>query len=108
MSEKFLTVSDVAGLTGWSPLTVYKKAANGQIPGRVKLGKSSLRFRESMITAWLSKRDGTGEAAAKAIVEWPEGINGPFLIFPIGSSFEQSSQVRDFLNERLKKSEVAA
>ena len=108
MSEKFLTVSDVAGLTGWSPLTVYKKAANGQIPGRLKLGKSSLRFRESVITAWLSKRDGTGEAAEKAIVEWPNGINGPFLVFPMGSSFEQSSRIREFLNKRLGNTEAAA
>jgi excisionase family DNA binding protein len=49
---KFLSVREVADVTGWSPLTVYKKSSAGEIPGRVKLG-FSLRFRETEITKWL-------------------------------------------------------
>lgn len=52
MSERFLKVDDLAARTKWKPGTIYKKAAAGEIPGRVKLGYS-LRFRESEIDAWL-------------------------------------------------------
>ena len=54
MVERLLSVHDVSALTGWSPFTIYKKAASGEIPGRVKLGYS-LRFRESEVQAWLEK-----------------------------------------------------
>ncbi len=54
MREHLLSVHQVAELTGWSPFTIYKKSAAGEIPGRVKLGKSSLRFKASEIDAWLS------------------------------------------------------
>ena len=54
MSDKLLSARDLANLTGWSLLTIYKKSSAGQIPGRVKLGHS-LRFRESEVEAWLSE-----------------------------------------------------
>jgi predicted DNA-binding transcriptional regulator AlpA len=47
-----MDVHGISRLTGWSPLTVYKKAAKGEIPGRFKLGKRSLRFKESQVIAW--------------------------------------------------------
>lgn len=47
-----LSVEDLAHITGWRPFTIYKKAAAGQIPGRIKLGRS-LRFRRSEVEAWL-------------------------------------------------------
>ena len=50
--ERLLNVDDLAGLTKWRPFTVYKKAAAGLIPGRVKLG-NSLRFKESEVKRWL-------------------------------------------------------
>jgi len=53
MSDRLLSVHDVSDLTGWSPLTIYKKSAAGEIPGRTKLGKHSLRFRESEVKEWL-------------------------------------------------------
>ena len=46
MEKRLLSVEEVSRLTGWRPMTIYKKAAAGEIPGRVKLGKRSLRFRE--------------------------------------------------------------
>ena len=55
MTQRLLSVHDVSDLTGWSPLTIYKKSAAGEIPGRVKLGKHSLRFRESDIETWLNE-----------------------------------------------------
>jgi predicted DNA-binding transcriptional regulator AlpA len=55
MVERLLSVHDVSGLTGWSPLTIYKKAASGLIPGRVTIGKRSLRFRESAVSLWLRR-----------------------------------------------------
>ena len=48
--DRLITVQNVAG---WSSLTVYKKAAAGEIPGRVTIGKRSLRFKQSAILAWL-------------------------------------------------------
>jgi excisionase family DNA binding protein len=50
--EKLISVDEVASLTGWRPLTIYKKAAAGEIPGKVKLGRS-LRFKESAVEPWL-------------------------------------------------------
>jgi predicted DNA-binding transcriptional regulator AlpA len=62
--EKFLSVRDLSKVTGWSPLTIYKKSSAGQIPGRVKLG-ASLRFAESKINRWLrdaQKKSSTAQA----------------------------------------------
>lgn len=50
--DKLLSVEQLATLTGWRPFTIYKKSAAGEIPGKVKLGRS-LRFRESAVAAWL-------------------------------------------------------
>jgi predicted DNA-binding transcriptional regulator AlpA len=55
MVERLLSVHDVSGLTGWSPLTIYKKAAAGLIPGRVTIGKRSLRFKQSEVSMWLQR-----------------------------------------------------
>ena len=52
MADRSMGVYDLSRLTGWSPFTVYKKAAKGEIPGRFKLGKRSLRFKESEVMAW--------------------------------------------------------
>ena len=55
MVERLLSVHDVSGLTGWSPLTIYKKSAAGLIPGRVTIGKRSLRFRQGAVSLWLRR-----------------------------------------------------
>jgi len=55
MVERLLSVHDLSGLTGWSPLTIYKKAAAGDIPGRLIIGKRSLRFKQSEIAKWLHR-----------------------------------------------------
>jgi excisionase family DNA binding protein len=52
MLERMISVEELAHLTGWHPMTIYRKAASGEIPGRIKLGKS-VRFKESTITEWL-------------------------------------------------------
>lgn len=52
MQERSMGVHEISRLTGWSPFTIYKKAAKGEIPGRFKLGKRSVRFKESDVTAW--------------------------------------------------------
>ena len=59
MSDRLLSVHALSDLTGWSPFTIYRKSRMGEIPGRVKLGKSSVRFRESDIRDWLSKAETT-------------------------------------------------
>jgi excisionase family DNA binding protein len=59
MPERMISVQEIAHLTGWHLMTVYRKAASGEIPGRVKLGRS-VRFKESTITEWLE--DPTKEA----------------------------------------------
>ena len=55
MTDRLLSVEEVSHLTGWAVMTIYKKSAAGEIPGRMKLGKHSLRFRESAIEAWLNE-----------------------------------------------------
>lgn len=62
MRDRLLSVHDISDLTGWSPLTIYKKSAAGEIPGRIKIGKNSLRFRESEIEAWLKGQSETSAA----------------------------------------------
>jgi excisionase family DNA binding protein len=52
MQERLLTVEEVASLTGWHYMTVYRKGLAGKIPGRVKLD-NSVRFKESKINEWL-------------------------------------------------------
>lgn len=37
----------------------------------------------------------------RVIVEWPKGLSEPPVIYPLGSSAEESEQVRKFLEERL-------
>jgi excisionase family DNA binding protein len=61
--ERMLSAGNLADLTGWHVMTVYRKAAAGEIPGRIKLGKS-VRFRESKIIEWL-------EDPAKVLNEQP-------------------------------------
>jgi len=55
MADRLLSVEDVSHLTGWAVMTIYKKSAAGEIPGRMKLGKHSLRFKESEIEDWLKE-----------------------------------------------------
>ena len=59
--ERFLSVDDLARITGWRPFTIYKKSAAGQIPGRVKIGHS-LRFKQSEIEAWLKAQAALSDA----------------------------------------------
>ena len=66
MSDRLLSVHDLSDLTGWSPFTIYRKSSSGEIPGRIKLGKSSLRFRESEIRDWLSKAETTSKEGRDA------------------------------------------
>jgi hypothetical protein len=37
----------------------------------------------------------------RAIVEWPEGIDMPARIYPLGESLEQSSEIEKVLREKL-------
>ena len=39
--------------------------------------------------------------SVRAIVEWPNGLEGPPRIFPFGDSLEEAERVGDFLEERL-------
>jgi len=55
MQDRLLLVRDLVFLTGWAPMTIYRKGSLGEIPGKVKLGKRSIRFKESEVKAWLSE-----------------------------------------------------
>ena len=55
MLERLISVREVSDLTGWHPVTIYKKGMAGEIPGRIKIGRRSIRFRESEIEEWLRK-----------------------------------------------------
>ncbi len=53
--DKLLSVFELSDLTGWHPITVYRKGLVGEIPGRIKLGKRSVRFKQSEIEDWLKE-----------------------------------------------------
>ena len=55
--ERLLSVLELSTLTHWHPITIYRKGLAGEIPGRIKLGRRSIRFKESEIEEWL--REGT-------------------------------------------------
>lgn len=74
MVERLLSVHDLAGLTGWSPLTIYKKAAAGIIPGRVIIGKRSLRFKQSDVLTWLLE-GAAGHPSPNSITSGSEVLN---------------------------------
>ena len=57
MDDRLLSVSDLVSLTRWAPMTIYRKGSLGEIPGKVKLGKRSVRFKESEVKAWLSGKE---------------------------------------------------
>ncbi len=50
--QRLLLARDVAKMARWHLVTVYKKSAAGEIPGRVKLGVS-LRFKKSEVEEWI-------------------------------------------------------
>ena len=50
-----LSVEEVAQITGWQRRTVYLKGRSGEIPGRLKLGRRSVRFSVKDIEKWLSQ-----------------------------------------------------
>ncbi len=57
---QYLTVHDLAKLTGWELQVVYRKGAEGTLPGRVKMGRS-VRFQRSVIEAWLRDAERAGK-----------------------------------------------
>ena len=50
--ENYINVNELARMVVWNPQTVYRKAAQGQIPGMIRLGHC-LRFKYSVIQDWL-------------------------------------------------------
>ena len=54
--EHLLSVRELSEVLSWDPMTVYKKASSGEIPGKVRIGKRSIRFKETVITRWLEER----------------------------------------------------
>ena len=54
--EHLLSVRELSEVLSWDPMTVYKKASSGEIPGKVRIGKRSIRFRETAIKMWLEER----------------------------------------------------
>ena len=66
MIDRMFSVDEVARITGWHPMTIYRKGTLGEIPGRLKLGRN-VRFRESAIEQWL--KDVTEEKPFGELVE---------------------------------------
>jgi excisionase family DNA binding protein len=54
-TRTILTVREVADLTGFSTVTIYKWARTGAIPSK-KFGTRSRRFDRREIEAWIAKR----------------------------------------------------
>lgn len=53
METEFLTVHSLANLLEMSDQTAYKLSREGVIPGRVKVGKKSVRFNKEVVMDWL-------------------------------------------------------
>jgi len=49
--QELLTVDQLALLTQYSPQTIYKKAAKGEIPGVIRFGRG-IRFMRVVALAW--------------------------------------------------------
>lgn len=58
----------------------------------------------SMFSYARAERLSNGQRVS-AIVEWPCGLSGVAVIYPMGSSAEKSERVREFLKERLRAEE---
>jgi len=56
-TRALMSVREVADLTGFSTVTLYKWARTGAIPAK-KYGTRSVRFDRREIEAWISKRNG--------------------------------------------------
>ena len=53
--ERLLRVSEVIELTGISHSHLYHRIADGTFPSPLKIGKKSVRFRESDIAMWFDE-----------------------------------------------------
>jgi len=62
--ETYLNVDGLARMLGWHQQTVYRKAAQGQIPGLIRLGHC-LRFKYSVIQDWLDSSAVTRREASE-------------------------------------------
>ena len=62
MIEPLLTTDDIAEIVHQHPMTIYRKARAGEIPGVVKLGRA-IRFKESSIKEWIA----AGESDPKKV-----------------------------------------
>ena len=44
----------------------------------------------------------------RAVVEWPEGLMGPPIIFPMGQTFEESEEIRRLFERLLQTAKEGA
>jgi excisionase family DNA binding protein len=56
-NERLISALEIAYRTGLHPATIYRKASRGEIPGLVKLGKTT-RFKEWAVQRWLQGKNG--------------------------------------------------
>lgn len=54
MTDRLLRLRDVVSRVGLAKATIYRKIAAGEFPRPVTVGKSSVRWRESDISGWMS------------------------------------------------------
>jgi len=52
--DRALKAKEVERLSGFDRMTIYRKAREGLIPGLIRFGPKTIRFRESAIRKWLS------------------------------------------------------
>lgn len=58
--ERLLTVQQVQLATSFSRTTIYRMVANGTFPEPMKIGKSRIAWRSSMIARWQAERPSAG------------------------------------------------
>ena len=53
--KEFLSVEEVAELTGYAAITIYTKNAAGEMPSGIKITAGKLVFRTDEIIEWINK-----------------------------------------------------
>ena len=64
---RLLRIQEVMSVTGISRMTIYRLEKDGAFPGRRRLGKNSVAWRDDDVSAWVASRPTVAPTRAKRI-----------------------------------------
>ncbi len=67
MSHRFLRLTDVKTLTGFSRSTIYMRIAENRFPKSIKLGDRAVAWLERDIDAWMEQQIKTSRKEARGV-----------------------------------------